>query len=278
MKTIIFATDLTPSSTQALDWAQMLAKQYRATMHLVHVHTPNAAVPIVPGIGVAVSLNTFPPNDNGLTSAQLAEIAQHIAQAGIPVQTHYRAGNIEDEISTLALTIQADLIITGRQAMDSFFDRLLGTTASDIAKGANCPVLVVPVTNGERPVQLKRVAFALQLEGNDTTTLRSVLELVSHAGASLTLVHVEAENQPNLYNDALAINELKDAVGQDAFTIHKVKARTVSGGLSDYLDKHPTDLLVMTTRERSFPDSLLSPSLTSRMLEHASIPVLVYQA
>ena len=277
MKTILLATDLTPAGNNALNWARMLTKHYQATLHLVHVHSPNAAVPVVPGVGAAVALDTIPMGDDGLAREQLTELAEQMAKLGIPVQVHYRAGNVNDEIRAVARHVQANLIITGRQSMDSFLDRLLGSTATGIAQEAACPVLVVPATENDQPARLKKVIFATQLEGNDKVALQSALELASHAGAGLTLLHVEAENQPNLFDDALALDELRQEFGQESFAVQTVSSRTVSGGLNNYLDEHPADLLVMTTRERGFLDGLLSPSLTGRMLTHSVIPVLVYQ-
>ncbi|MCY7358579.1 MAG: universal stress protein [Rudanella sp.] len=54
-----------------------------------------------------------------------------------------------------------------------------------------------------------------------------------------------------------------------------MKARTVSAGLTDYLDQHPTDLLVMTTLERGFLANLINPSQTERMVVRSMVPVLV---
>ncbi len=37
MKTILFSTDFTESATTALDWAKLFARQYEATLVLLHV-------------------------------------------------------------------------------------------------------------------------------------------------------------------------------------------------------------------------------------------------
>lgn len=277
MKTILFATDFAPAGEKALNWARLLSQRYGATLHMVHVHSPNVAVPIVPGIGAAVALDTIPFDDDRLIREQLADLAHQLEQEGVEVQTHYRVGHVDDEVSAVAADIQADLIVTGRQPMDTFLDRLLGTTATDVAKGASCPVLVVPDTATKQPVRLQHIAYASQLQGNDMATLRTALQLASTFGAMLTLIRVEAENQPNLYNDKQTLRELQEEFGKDAFSVHKVAARTVSSGLGDYLARHPTDLLIMITHARGFLDGLLSPSLTGRMLTQTEIPVLVYQ-
>ncbi len=72
--------------------------------------------------------------------------------------------------------------------------------------------------------------------------------------------------------------QLQRTLGNDPLRVNLIHARTVTGGVSDYLDKHKADLLVMTTRERGFLDGLLNPSLTKRMVLRAHIPVLVYHS
>ncbi len=274
MTTILFTTDFSNSSIRALEWARLITQQYKAMLRIVHVHSPVIPSTVLPGTGETIL--TDASSTENLSRTQLTELAKQLEADGLPVQTDWRAGNVDDEIRMAAQEADADLIVTGRHDLTSFFDRFAGSTATDVAKGATCPVLVVPVDAGKQPVRLQTIAYATQLEGNDSETLGSVLDLARQFGASLSLVHVESENQPNLYDDQEALAELQEEFGEDAFAFHKTASRTVSGGLSDYLDKHPADLLVMTTRERGFLDGLLNPSLTGRMLTQSTIPVLVY--
>ena len=276
MKTILFTTDFTQSGSNALDWAKLIAQQYKATLNLVHVYSP--AIPATPFGGMGEDMAMTAPITEDLSRNQLTELATRLESEGIPVQSDWRVGGVDDEIQRAAQETQADLIVTGRRDLSSFFDRLSGSTATDVARGASCPVLVVPAATAGHPAQLQTIAFATQLEGNDSHAVGAALEFARQFGAALNLVHVQAENQPNLYDDNEALAELQDEFGEDSFVFHKTAARTVSGGLSDYLDKHPADLLVMTTHERGFLDGLLSPSLTGRMLTQSSIPVLVYHA
>lgn len=276
MKTILFTTDFTQSGTRALDWARLFAQQYKATLTLVHVYSPITSASALPGIGETVAIPA--PTTEELSRGQLAQLARQLESEGLIVQTVWREGNVDDEIHNTAQEMEADLLVTGRHDIHSFFARFRGNTATDVAKGATCPVLVVPMDTTGQPVRLQTIAYATQLEGDDSGTLRPALDLANQFAASLTMVHIEAENQPNLYDDQQSVAELQDEFGEHSFAVYKIVARTVSGGLGDYLDKHPADLLIMTTRERGFLDGILSPSLTGRMLTQSSIPVLVYHS
>src|SRR5690606_22594337 len=59
-------------------------------------------------------------------------------------------GNVRDEIRTAAERLEADLIIMGSRGSTTGIERvILGSVASAVLRGANCPVLVVPPRTGE---------------------------------------------------------------------------------------------------------------------------------
>ncbi|WP_460975048.1 universal stress protein [Spirosoma knui] len=278
MKTILLATDLSASSTRSLDWARLLARQYGASLALVHIHllptppingAPLGVVDTASTVELAADLET-------ISREGLDTLVGQLRSEGFSVESDWRVGPIGDEIVAAAAQFNADLIITGRSAMNSFFDRLMGTSATSVVSGASCPVLVVPTSADSVPVQLKTIAFASQLEANDTDSFRSALELAQEFGASLHLLTVDADNQPNLYNDRDALAELNTVANGAPYFSHKIKAGTVTDGLNEYLDQHPADLLVMTSRERGFLDGLLNPSQTGKMITKSTVPVLVY--
>ena len=55
-----------------------------------------------------------------------------------------REGNAEIVIINVATELNADLIVMGTNGTDQISDYFLGTTASNVIKSANCPVLVIP--------------------------------------------------------------------------------------------------------------------------------------
>lgn len=277
MKTILFPTDFSQSAAPALAWAKMFTHQYNATLTLLHVYLP--ALPIVPdpSLGGSISPETELAVEE-INRKQLEELGDTLREEGLTVQTNWQIGNVDEQILNVAHDVQADLIVTGRRDLTSFFDRITGTYASDVAKKATCPVLIVPDSVATESLQLKKIAYSTQLEEDDRATLRSALTLANEFNASLQLIHINADNQPNVFNNDDMLADLRHEFGESALGIDYVNARTVSDGLTDYLDKHPTDLLVMTTRKRDFLDSLLKPSITGRMLTHSSVPLLVYHA
>ena len=281
MKTIIFSTDFSESTTHALSWARLFARHYKATLVLVHVQQiilPGAALPIAGefGVGAGMVVDTEPIGRNELTA-----LADQLIAEGITCQTDLRRGAVKDAILLAAHEHNADLIITGRSELNSFFERIAGTSATGVARGANCPVLVVPTGEPEtvtQPLQLQTIVFTTPLEFDQPEGFSQVVDMARAFGATLRVLHVRAENQPNLNDDKTMLSQLQAVYGSDPLPVDTVDARTVSGGIETYLSTNPADLLVMTTRERDFLSGLLNPSLTGRMVVLAHLPVLVLQA
>jgi nucleotide-binding universal stress UspA family protein len=280
MKTILFATDLTPKTQPALAWARLFTSFYTdATLVLLHVSPVVLSPPPMAGLG-EFSIGSSAVDLDLLTAEPpaLAELADELRANGLTVTIQNRVGNVEDQILAAAADLQADLIVTGRSHPLDFFDQLVGTAATSVARLAPCPVLVVPegAASGES-VRLARVVMATQLQGDDRGILHKLADWLP-TGATLELVRVHAENQPTIYDEHLFLDEFREEYKDHTLTVNMVEARTVTGGLFDYLDKHPTDLLVMTMRHHDFLEQLLNPSLTERVIRQATLPVLVYHS
>ncbi|OIN57342.1 universal stress protein [Arsenicibacter rosenii] len=281
MKTILFPTDFTSSASMALQWAKTFAAKYKATLVLLHVHQPplpDTTLPTVGDLGVGVAA-AYDLEQIG--HQQLDHLAGQLRAEGLTIDTEWRMGGIEDEILSTARDRNADLIITGRHNMSTFFDWLAGSAATDVALDASCPVLVVPAPDeheSPKPVQVNEVIFATQLEFDERAILQQATQLTADFGGRLHFLKVNADNQPDVFDDEQFKQQLQRTLGSDPLRVNLIHARTVTGGLSDYLTKHEADILVMTTRERGFLDGLLNPSLTKRMVLQAHLPVLVYHS
>ncbi|KAB7731008.1 universal stress protein [Rudanella paleaurantiibacter] len=278
MKTILFPTDFTASTQHALDWALYFARQYKATLVVLHVYQPpipDATLPTMGDLGVGVMATA---DLEQIGRENLQKLVQKLQPEGVAIESEWRIGAVEDEIVAVANERDIDLVVTGRSAQTGFFDRLVGSAAADVARAATCPVLVVPNLPDDAPaapVQVKQVVYATQLEFEERDMLAQTMAVARVFGASLQLVKVDAANQPNLYDDHQLLMELQRQHGDLPLDLEKVKARSVTQGLTEYLESHPADLLVMTTRERTFFQNLINPSETERMVAQTDVPVLV---
>lgn len=240
MTNLLFPTDFSSDNTAALSWARLFARKTGATITLLHVFQPmipDSMLPTIgdPGLGVAASLEI-----ETISQQRLTELAAELQEQGLSVQTDWRIGSVDDEILEVARTLVADLIVMGRPDLSSFFDRLAGDAVTDVAAGAVCPVLIVPMhtETGDTvvgPAQIRTIAYAMQSRTTQSDVSAQTDSLVDAFDAELVVL------------------------------------------TDDKLDNAAADLIVMQLYPQSgFLDNLLHPNRTTALVEKSDVPVLVY--
>ena len=98
---ILLPLDFSPASMEALDYAVSLAKQFRATIHLLHVHPPDEAASM-PG---AAHLLLQSAEAIERLNEELAGIHRKRVEPFCPENCHIRGGRPHQEIIGLAREI-----------------------------------------------------------------------------------------------------------------------------------------------------------------------------
>lgn len=122
---ILVATDFSDSAEAALGVAVRYARELHARLHLLHV---------------------FWAGEVEVTQL----LADAAAQAGpdVPVTVSGAGGDPAEEILRYATRHPIDLIVVGTHGRTGVSRALLGSVAERVMRGARCPVLVVPATDG----------------------------------------------------------------------------------------------------------------------------------
>ena len=144
-KTILCATDMSPRSIYAIESAFSLAEKFNAKLHIlnsqVNLNSPEERLMSRISVKKRIDENKELAENIKL---RISEIVNNLA-----VITQYdfllREGTPEKVIIDVAAELNADLIVMGTNGADHMSDYFLGTTASNVIKSANCPVLVLPI-------------------------------------------------------------------------------------------------------------------------------------
>ncbi|WP_266365357.1 universal stress protein [Tellurirhabdus rosea] len=204
MRNILFPTDLTDAAHPALDWVRLLARQFKATITVLHIYQPMVAdtsLPSLngPGVGVAASQDVV-----DISRQTLETFVNQLLAEGLVATGDWRTGSVEKEILDAAAEHNADLIITSRDNVSTFFDRLAGSAAMDVARDAVTPVLYVPASDDNRaarPAQVSTIAYLMQQDSTQAEASRQTSDIVeAFPDASLhflTLEQIESQ-RPDL--------------------------------------------------------------------------------
>ena len=187
---ILVPLDFSPASMEALDYAVSLAKQFRATIHLLHVYPPDEAA----SMPDAAHLLLQSAEATERLNEELASIHRKRVEALCPENCHIRGGRPHQEIIRLARELDADLIVLSTRGHSGLKHLLLGSTAERVVRGAPCPVLVA--RKRKRRSKASPEAFAIRTILVPTDFSQCALAGVNYAaflartpGATLRLFH-----------------------------------------------------------------------------------------
>ena len=139
---ILVATDFSPASESAVDYASLLALALWPSVHVIHVveepfltHSPGEFYsPDVPVLREQLRLEA---------EARLIRVKDRFADCCSSVTTEVRFGTPTEKIIAAALDHRADLIIMGTHGRTGLSHLVHGSVAERVIRGARCPVLAV---------------------------------------------------------------------------------------------------------------------------------------
>jgi nucleotide-binding universal stress UspA family protein len=141
MRRVLVPLDFSEHARKALGYALALARQFGATLVLMHVIEPMV---------YPADFGYTPLPDNALEQdferearTRLAAIAAEQAAAGFQVEHLVRIGKPYHEIALAATERRADLVVLTTHGYTGLTHVLLGSTAERVLRHAPCPVLVV---------------------------------------------------------------------------------------------------------------------------------------
>ena len=135
LKQILVPVDFSECTEKALAYAVPFARQFGATVTLLHVMEP----PYLPAseMGVVVEVESKEEAQKELAALQ-ARLAGRVR-----CQTMTRKGSAEQEILDAAKELSSDLIVLGTHGRTGVERLLMGSTVEKVVRRAGCPILIV---------------------------------------------------------------------------------------------------------------------------------------
>ena len=139
-KNILVATDFSPASDHALEYARALARTFGGSMHVLHV-VPDPVLASAWSEAYAYDLTALGERLRGEAERQLANCVRPILD--VAVTTEAVIGSPADGIAFAAADRGADLIVMGTHGRRGFSHLVMGSVAERVVRTAPCPVLTV---------------------------------------------------------------------------------------------------------------------------------------
>lgn len=200
-----------------------------------------------------------------------------IEDAGFTVETHVVRGTPHRRINGIADSVAADLILVGSRGKSPLENRIIGSTARNLARTAVVPLLVDRIERGvDDPDTIRRHLFERTLFATDFSENAErafqAFEYLQHATAEVTLVHVESPKDDTGDDDVesqlSALAERLDEWGLNAHT--EVRRGDPADEILAAEDAHNPSTLLLGSRGRSRLRRLLLGSVSEDVVARAT--------
>jgi nucleotide-binding universal stress UspA family protein len=145
LRRIMLATDLSPATDLATEWAFELARRSDAALLVVSVIDPDDL--ILPGGGFRVRVDQV--RDRREAAAQ--RLVERGREVGVSVNFLVWTGSPGESIVAAAESEAVDMVLVGAHTRGRLSRLVMGSVSEQVARHATCPVLIVrelPATNG----------------------------------------------------------------------------------------------------------------------------------
>jgi nucleotide-binding universal stress UspA family protein len=287
---LLCATDLSPASGPAVEFAQRLAAVTRAELLLLNV-VPPMPVPLEGGFDPG-TYERLLEEQQAYARTGLEQLAERARQRGLGVTMHLEEGLPAPRILEAAERERADLVVVGTHGRTGLNRLLVGSVAEHVVQVSTRPVITVrPQLAGaagpERP--FGRILYPTDFSPAARRAWPWVRVLAERTDAQVEVLHVLLEVVPDHHLDPAFLAQAAARIRQDAeesmerfladsgLPRARVRTQLGQGVEADAIVRAASagaELIVMGTHGRTGFLQLALGSVTRRVLHDAPCPVL----
>jgi nucleotide-binding universal stress UspA family protein len=295
LKTILVTTDGSELAEAAFGFAEQLARQSSAVLHLVYVEDFNPMFTYAADEPTAIPPTEWMQGVRNDHQVRLNDTAARIAaRSSLQVIPHVKDGSPASQIVACAKEIGADCIIMSTHGRSGFARLIFGSVTEVVLREASCPVLCVKpveVLNSNGPVML-----ATDLSEESLTALPYAVELAKDHHQELHLALV-LEDQISIPADGVVTapvewmikehqeqeKKLKE-LADDLRRRHalKVEPHVRHGKAVEEVNALAAELksrcLVLATHGRTGLRRIMLGSVAEGIIRHSKCPILAVKA
>lgn len=277
IKNILWATDFSEESKEALAYAHAFAEKFKAKLTALHV---------VPDFSQAL-YEMWPDAQAELAGkieatkiSAKAQLDHTCETQGIcPAKVLVAQGSAAKIILKTAAKEKADLIVVGRKGVSGHERNLVGGVTHQVLRGARVPVLVTKGTDAKvEPIE--RILVPTDFSSAEDVERNHAWRLAKAFGAGLTFLYVlelfghDFRMTDEMFDSALQKLRARKKGEPKAIAINEEVTKAVHGydGIIDVADSKGYDLIVMSTTVRKLARFLLG-STTEKVIAHSRVPV-----
>jgi len=277
IKHILWATDFSDESKEALAYADLFAKTFKAKLTALHV-VPDFA-PALYEAWPEAQAELAGQIEASKVSAKIK--LDHMCETGgvCPTKVVIAEGSAAKIILKTAKKESADLIVVGRKGTSGKELNLIGSVTHQILRSARVPVLVTKGTDAKvQPI--KKILVPTDFSAAEDIERDHAWRLGKTFGASLMFLYVlelfghDFRLTDEMFDTVLKKLQARKKREHKAVEIGEDVVKAVHGweGILDYSGTKHFDLIVMSTTVKRLTRFFLG-STTEKVIAHSRVPI-----
>lgn len=278
---ILVATDFSPASDRALDYAISLARRYGAKIYLTHVILAEGYPMVAPELLVAREASL-----RRQAREALYKIADSHRLMGVDYDVLIEEGNFWPTVESLVETHGVDLVVAGTHSMGVVQKVLLGSNAEQIFRQARVPILTVGPNAPEETwyeAEFKHILFATDFGPGAEREAAVALSLAREHRARLTVLHVLTGAEESMgANREFLLRQMRELIppqpdGHCLVDFQVVHGKPVEKILQAKAELN-VDLIVMGAKPRRGVVGHAARATAYEVVKRAACPVLTVRS
>lgn len=277
MKTIVYATDFSENSRNALAFAYQLSRKAAAQLVVLHIYDTPTILNSPPNTPTFQELDKSIKANNIklLEKFYTKNLGEEPMQNNIRFEARFDSSALKGIIA-FTEEINPDLLVLGTKGASKLHEILMGSTAMGLIKKVTCPVLTVPYNVKYQP--LTSLVFATDFEDGDVIIIKKLTEIAAMFNAIVTIVHVTTEKE-YAGNEKMEWFKEQIVIGvkYPKLKFELLVSNDVYERLNSYLMENDIDLIAMFERKReSIFKDWFHKDLVKQIEFHVKVPLLSF--
>lgn len=285
---ILWASDGSPESNEALKYVELLAKKYDSQVIGLSVIEKFNLDRIQIPLHIRKELLIIQSENEKTEFERIRNSLNHIGVEEKKLTTRIEVNEPYEEILRVAKEQNVDLIVMGKRGLGLKDRILLGSNTNKVLRAAEVPVLAVKHKEG-RKTDIKKILVPTDLSELTTSSVKYAIDLASRFDSTLLLVNVlelhhTYEMAPVSVIDAIANHALAELQNCREKIIKETKLINVNErvafsvaawlGIINIAEKEDVDLIVITTHGRKGISKFILGSVAEKVINESHCPVL----
>ncbi|HWV70903.1 MAG TPA: universal stress protein [Pseudosphingobacterium sp.] len=280
MKTILVPTDFSTPAYNAAFYALQVAKQLRASLHLLHVmEVLDKTLLDTQLVWPIIDYNTLKEN----TVKSIKFVKQKLEEetnvlpenVRTPITYSIREGVVHKEITKEIQEKKILLLVAGMYGANKVNRFLFGSKSRDFIDHVNCPILLIPSEGKYR--KIKKIAFATDLSPGDIELIELLAVFAKLFDAEILIAHISADVYDTQHQQEIEafLNEVTCKNNYDKIYYRHVQNKNIEEGILWLSENGQVDMLTMVHRAHNMFSKLLDDSKTKQLAKRIKVPLMV---